>query len=47
MRLDKKRSGDKIKFILLKDIRNLVIDLEIEKKEVLYTLEKMENYGSL
>ncbi len=40
MRLDKMRNGDKIKFILLKEIENLVIDVEIEKKQVLSRLKK-------
>jgi 3-dehydroquinate synthetase len=47
VRLDKRGNGNKIKFILLKDIGNLVIDAEIKKKEVLYALEKMKNFGSL
>ena len=47
MRLDKKRRGDKIKFVLLKDIGNLVIDAEIEKKELFYALDKMKNFNSV
>jgi 3-dehydroquinate synthase len=47
MRLDKKKSGDRIKFVLLKDIGNLVIDAEIEKKEIFYALEKMKEFSSV
>jgi len=47
MRLDKKKRGDKIKFVLLKDIGNLVVDAEIEKKEVFYALDKMKDFSSL
>ena len=47
MRLDKKKRGDRIKFVLLKDIGNLVIDAEIEKKVIFYALDKMKNFNSL
>ena len=47
MRLDKKRRGDRIKFVLLKDIGNLVIDAEIEKKEIFYALDKLKNFRSV
>jgi len=45
MRLDKKKRGDRIKFVLLKDIGNLVIDAEIEKKEFFYALNKMKDFS--
>jgi 3-dehydroquinate synthase len=47
MCLDKKKRGDKVKFILLKDIGNLIIDAEIEKKEIFYALDKMEDFSSV
>jgi 3-dehydroquinate synthase len=47
MCLDKKKRGDRIKFVLLKDIGNLVIDAEIEKKVIFYALDKMKNFNSL
>lgn len=47
IRLDKKKRGNKIKFVLLKDIGNLVVDAEIEKKEVFYALDKMKDFSSL
>ena len=47
MYLDKKRRGDRIKFVLLKDIGNLIIDAEIEKKEIFYALDKMKNFRSV
>ena len=47
MRLDKKRRGDRIKFVLLKDIGILVIDAEIEKKEIFYALDKMKDFSSV
>jgi 3-dehydroquinate synthase len=46
MRLDKKRRGDRIKFILLIDIGNLVIDAEIEKKEISYAIDKLKDFSS-
>jgi 3-dehydroquinate synthase len=47
MHLDKKTKGDRINFVLLKEIGNLVIDIEIENDEIFYALEKMKNFGSL
>lgn len=47
MRLDKKKRGDRIKFILLKDIGNIVIDADIEKKEIFYALDKMKDFSSV
>lgn len=47
MHLDKKKRGDRIKFVLLKDIGNLVIDVEIEKKEIFYALDKMKDFSSV
>ena len=47
MHLDKKRRGDRIKFVLLKDIGNLVIDAEIEKKEIFYALDKVKDFSSV
>jgi 3-dehydroquinate synthetase len=47
MRLDKKRRGDSIKFVLLKDIGNLVIDAELENKEIFNALDKMKDFNSI
>jgi len=47
MRLDKKKSVDRVQFVLLKDIGNLVVDAEIEKREVFYALDKMKDFSSL
>jgi len=47
MRLDKKKSVDRIQFVLLKDIGNLIIDAEIEKKDVFYALVRMKDFSSL
>jgi len=47
MHLDKKKIGDRIKFVLLKDIGNLVIDVEIENREIFYALDKLKDFTSV
>jgi len=47
MRFDKKKRGDGIKFVLLKDIGNLIIDVAVEKKEIFYALNKMKDFRSV
>lgn len=47
MHLDKKRIGNRIMFVLLKDIGNLIIDAEIEKKEISYAIDKLKDFSSV
>ena len=47
MRLDKKRRVGRIQFVLLKDIGKLVVDAEIEKRDVFYALNRMKKFSSV
>ncbi len=40
MQRDKKNRDGKIKFVLLKDIGNIIIDVEASRNEIIYALEK-------
>ncbi|HZW40441.1 MAG: 3-dehydroquinate synthase [Syntrophothermus sp.] len=42
MSQDKKNKGGKIKFVLLADIGNVLIDIEANKKEIFYSLDNMK-----
>ncbi len=44
MKLDKKNKGDKIKFVILKDIGKIVIDAEVEKKSIFYAIDRLKKF---
>jgi len=42
MQSDKKVRGGKIKFVLISDIGNILLDVEADKKDIFYALQKTE-----
>ena len=45
MRSDKKNNDDKIMFVLISGIGNMLVDVPVKKRDIYYALEKMkENF---
>ncbi len=44
MRSDKKNKDDKIMFVLISGIGNLLVDVPANKRDIFYALDKMKNF---